>query len=81
MQITRLFVFLVLSFLLTTKTSLCAQSDLRNDSVFFNSRIETLNEWLTKTGVGQVFHLNSIKIKKSKLEVLMLSRYQAIDSR
>jgi len=65
---------------LAKTATLSAQSDLRNDSAFFNSRIETLNEWLTKTGVGQVFYLNSIKIKKSKLEVLMLGRYQDVDS-
>lgn len=80
MKIVRLLIFIVLSMSLTKITTLSAQSDLRNDSVFFNLRIETLNEWLTKTGVGQVFYLNSIKIKKSKLEVLMLGRYKDIDS-
>ena len=66
--------------LLAKTITLSAQSDLRNDSSFFNSKIETLNQWLTKTGIGQVFYLDSISIKKSKLEVLMLGRYQDYDS-
>jgi len=65
---------------LTKATTLSAQSDIRNDSAFFNSRIETLNEWLNSTGVGQVFYLSSIKIKKSKLEAIMTSKYKDIDS-
>ncbi len=80
MKIVRLLIFILLSMFLTKTATLSAQSDLRKDSVFFNSRIETLNEWLNAKGLGQVFYLNSIKIKKSKIEVLLLGRFQDIDS-
>ncbi len=80
MNTVRLLTFIAISLFLTKTITLSAQSNLRNDSVFFNSRIETLNQWLNSTGVGQVFYLDSIIIDESKLEVSLLGKYQDTDS-
>lgn len=76
----RLLIFLIWLTAPINIISISAQADLRTDSAFFNSRKNTLNEWLNKTGISQTFTVDSIVVKKSRLEVLMISRYPDIDS-
>jgi hypothetical protein len=80
MKMLRLIIFLACLVSLANVSSISAQTDLRSDSTFFNSREKTLNEWLVKTGIAQTFTVDSIIIKKTKLEVLLISRYPDIDS-
>jgi len=60
--------------------SLSAQSDLREDASFFQSKKAETEYWLTETGIAQVFELKDIIVEKEKLKLKLKSNLNTADS-